>query len=339
MALLTRIYFNAVFGALGGLLGWMLFGVFGDTDRRRGRPKAWPSGSTCSSAGPSSAAPSATSSSASRPSATARCSASSAWPPTASSWGRSAAPSAWSSANGSISALISALRGRHHRWRFLGAMFARGLGWMFLGVAVGVSEGVAARSLGKLSYGTARRGARRLRRRRLLRRRLPDDARPRGRRLALGRRRPGHPGGLHRLAVGPGPGRLPAGLGQGDARLAGGPRISPGKGRQPPRPRRARRHRPIPRHEGREAARPDRPRGRRLRPREQPGAGRSGPASTTSRWPAAGRCRTATASSWATSSCASRCAPPKRGVRGQGPGVREDPLGRPASPRRFGPDP
>src|SRR5882724_169488 len=30
MALVSRIYFNAVFGALGGLLGWMLFGVFGD---------------------------------------------------------------------------------------------------------------------------------------------------------------------------------------------------------------------------------------------------------------------------------------------------------------------
>src|SRR5438876_292688 len=30
MPLLTRIYFNAVFGALGGLLGWMLFGVFGE---------------------------------------------------------------------------------------------------------------------------------------------------------------------------------------------------------------------------------------------------------------------------------------------------------------------
>ena len=29
MALLSRIYFNAVFGALGGLLGWMLFSVFG----------------------------------------------------------------------------------------------------------------------------------------------------------------------------------------------------------------------------------------------------------------------------------------------------------------------
>src|SRR2546425_539083 len=30
MPLLVRIYFNAVFGALGGLLGWMLFGAFGE---------------------------------------------------------------------------------------------------------------------------------------------------------------------------------------------------------------------------------------------------------------------------------------------------------------------
>ena len=30
MALLVRVYFNALFGGLGGLLGWMLFGVFGD---------------------------------------------------------------------------------------------------------------------------------------------------------------------------------------------------------------------------------------------------------------------------------------------------------------------
>ncbi|MFQ3594276.1 MAG: hypothetical protein SNJ82_13935, partial [Gemmataceae bacterium] len=28
MALVTRIYFNAVFGGLGGLLGWMLFSLF-----------------------------------------------------------------------------------------------------------------------------------------------------------------------------------------------------------------------------------------------------------------------------------------------------------------------
>src|SRR5437868_401906 len=30
MALLSRIYFNAVFGGLGGLLGWLLLGVFCD---------------------------------------------------------------------------------------------------------------------------------------------------------------------------------------------------------------------------------------------------------------------------------------------------------------------
>ena len=30
MALWSRIYYNAVYGGLGGLLGWMLFGVFVD---------------------------------------------------------------------------------------------------------------------------------------------------------------------------------------------------------------------------------------------------------------------------------------------------------------------
>ncbi len=44
--------------------------------------------------------------------------------------------------------------GRWHHRGFMGAVAARGLGWMCLGAAVGVSEGVAARSLGKLSYGT-----------------------------------------------------------------------------------------------------------------------------------------------------------------------------------------
>src|SRR5271165_252661 len=32
-------------------------------------------------------------------------------------------------------------------------MVARGVGWTFLGVAIGMSEGIAARSLGKFSYG------------------------------------------------------------------------------------------------------------------------------------------------------------------------------------------
>ena len=36
----------------------------------------------------------------------------------------------------------------------LATMLAPGLGWTLLGLAVGLSEGIAARSLGKLSYGT-----------------------------------------------------------------------------------------------------------------------------------------------------------------------------------------
>src|SRR5262249_21579303 len=34
MAFWSRIYYNAVYGGLGGLLGWMLFGVFGDRSPR-----------------------------------------------------------------------------------------------------------------------------------------------------------------------------------------------------------------------------------------------------------------------------------------------------------------
>jgi hypothetical protein len=45
-------------------------------------------------------------------------------------------------------------RGGGERLRLAISMFARGLGWLLLGVAVGASEGIAARSLGKFSYGT-----------------------------------------------------------------------------------------------------------------------------------------------------------------------------------------
>jgi hypothetical protein len=47
---------------------------------------------------------------------------------------------------------IGAIRG--NVLKFLGTIMTRGLGFMFLGLAVGLSEGIAARSLGKLSYGT-----------------------------------------------------------------------------------------------------------------------------------------------------------------------------------------
>ena len=37
MALWSRIYFNAVYGGLGGLVGWMLFGIFGDKNAPQDR--------------------------------------------------------------------------------------------------------------------------------------------------------------------------------------------------------------------------------------------------------------------------------------------------------------
>jgi hypothetical protein len=47
---------------------------------------------------------------------------------------------------------IGAIRGSG--FKFLLTVVARGLGFMVLGLAVGFSEGIAARSLGKISYGT-----------------------------------------------------------------------------------------------------------------------------------------------------------------------------------------
>ena len=43
---------------------------------------------------------------------------------------------------------------RRNTATFLGCMFSYGLGMMLLGLGVGMSEGIAARSLGKFSYGT-----------------------------------------------------------------------------------------------------------------------------------------------------------------------------------------
>jgi hypothetical protein len=153
MGLLSRVYFNAVFGGLGGLIGWMLFGVFGDS-------LAW----VASQFGDPSKAD------------------------------HIHALLGGAIIGGSIGyfvvgvealrdqalvrfcrlatygVILGALGGALGMWlgdqvnyrlveqygarRFLVALLARGVGWMVLGLAVGFSEGIAARSLGKLSYGT-----------------------------------------------------------------------------------------------------------------------------------------------------------------------------------------
>lgn len=150
MALFQRVYFNAVFGALGGLLGWMLFGLFGDANpssqqafgilthedlnlllggaliggligyfvvavdaiRDQSLPRFARLGS----------------------------------------YGVVLGAFGGALGMGLGDAVNYALQNRLGGW-LIAAMIARGLGWSVLGIAIGASEGIAARSLGKLSYG------------------------------------------------------------------------------------------------------------------------------------------------------------------------------------------
>jgi Inner membrane component of T3SS, cytoplasmic domain len=155
MALLARIYFNAVFGALGGLLGWLLFGVFGS--KNPGTHVVVGLGFTSITSEDVNALLGGliiggtigyyvVSVEALRDRSLVR-------------FARLA----------SYGVLLGAVGGALGMWigdvvnfyliRLLGqnvfvTMLARGVGWMFLGVAIGMSEGIAARSLGKFSYGT-----------------------------------------------------------------------------------------------------------------------------------------------------------------------------------------
>ena len=152
MALLTRIYFNAVFGALGGLLGWMLFGVFADSVHLGddSKPAFWFALLLGGAIIGGSIGYFVVSVEALRDRSLLR-------------FVRLASYGVLLGALGGAVGMVLGewvnyglvrLFGAGTVVAFFGAMFARGLGWMCLGAAVGVSEGVAARSLGKFSYGT-----------------------------------------------------------------------------------------------------------------------------------------------------------------------------------------
>jgi hypothetical protein len=144
MPLLVRIYFNAVFGALGGLLGWMLFGVFGE--RNPGGGVAEQVNSLLGGAiiggciGYFVVSVEAI---------------------------RDRAPvkfarlASYGVVLGAIGGALGMFLGDWINYLVTGegtgwfvTMLARGIGWTFLGVAIGMSEGIAARSLGRFSYGT-----------------------------------------------------------------------------------------------------------------------------------------------------------------------------------------
>jgi Inner membrane component of T3SS, cytoplasmic domain len=160
MALLSRIYFNAVFGGLGGLLGWMLFGVLGSR-----APTNDPAlliftqedMNTLLGGGLIGGVIGyfVVSVEAIRDWSLVR-------------FARLASYGVLLGFVGGmlgmyigdiVNFLVVRLSGSVFGDRFLALqgllfMVARGLGWAVLGLAIGASEGIAARSLGRFSYGT-----------------------------------------------------------------------------------------------------------------------------------------------------------------------------------------
>ncbi len=146
MSLAIRIYYNAVFGGLGGLLGWVLFGVFFGP-RQTGVPFWLASGAVIGAA----IGYFVVSVEAIRDRSLVRFSRLASYGLLLGALGGALGMLAGEAINSLLVGSVGADRG--NMLKALGGMLARGVGWMFLGLAVGVSEGIAARSLGKFSYG------------------------------------------------------------------------------------------------------------------------------------------------------------------------------------------
>ncbi len=149
MAFVSRIYFHAVFGALGGLIGWMLFGVFGDKnvpDERVTAQLLLGGGCIGGAIGYLLTGVEALRDR---------------------SWLRFARLGSYGVILGAIGGALGMWAGDRVNFQIVsrfgagnstaavvGAMLARGLGWSVLGLVVGISEGIAARSFRKLGYGS-----------------------------------------------------------------------------------------------------------------------------------------------------------------------------------------
>lgn len=154
MAILSKMYFNAVFGGLGGLLGWMLFGILGEKN-----PSSEPIFSfLCISFSQvdvnivlggaiigASIGYFVVSVEAIRDQSLVR-------------FARLASYGVGLALVGGAMGMYIGDRIQQFLVWLVGnylvlTMIARGLGWSLLGIAIGGSEGIAARSLGKFSYG------------------------------------------------------------------------------------------------------------------------------------------------------------------------------------------
>jgi hypothetical protein len=150
MPLLLRIYYNAVFGALGGLLGWMLFSIFGNkvsTEDSLTRQLLLDGALLGAGIGYL-----VVSVDAIRDRSFLRFVRLASYGLFLGALGGALGMFLAERVNYLFVGGIGAIRG--NSLKFLATIFARGLGFLFLGAAVGMSEGIAARSLGKFSYGT-----------------------------------------------------------------------------------------------------------------------------------------------------------------------------------------
>lgn len=147
MGVWGRIYDNAVFGGLGGLLGWLLFGVLVPRDASATNQALLGGALVGGAIGYLVVAGEAI-----RDGAVLRVLRLASIGVVLGAAGGALGMLVGDAVNYGLVGRLGANRG--NVVVFVGTLFARGLGWLCLGVAIGLSEGIAARSLGRMSYST-----------------------------------------------------------------------------------------------------------------------------------------------------------------------------------------
>lgn len=149
MALFLRVYFNALFGALGGLIGWVLFGAFGD--KHSAHAGQWLLGGAFLGGFIGYFIVGAE---ALRDRSLARFCRLASYGVLLGAAGGALGMWLGEQVNYFLVGKLIDWFGGRPGFRIVGEVFSRGLGWLLLGAAVGLSEGIAARSRAKLVYGT-----------------------------------------------------------------------------------------------------------------------------------------------------------------------------------------